>query len=459
MKFINDPYQKGETIAAIATAPGEAAISIVRLSGKNALDIADQIFSSPVSSFKSHSAHLGYIIDENAKNIDQALALPMLGSRSFCGEDTVEFHCHGGDFIAKEVLSLLLRKGAKAAKPGEFSFKAFINKKIDLAQAEAIQEIIGAKNRQFLKSAEEQLQGRLSKHIQNFQESITHISAMLNAWVDFPEEDLDFAPLEKVCQDLEQILASMKHLIESFDDGRVLREGAKICLLGSPNVGKSSLMNALLDKEKAIVTHIAGTTRDLIEDSWRLGQWEIQLCDTAGIRQADDIIEEEGIRRSKKALEDADLILWVLDQNKGLEDPSLLEIIKPQKTVLVWNKIDLSTNSEIPKLSINTLAEIAISVKEGRGIQKLQNLLLKLLSEQIKIEEKELVLTNFRHKLALESAYSSCQALLTGCQNKSSPEFLCEDARACLKELGKIIGKDIDEEIIHSIFSQFCIGK
>lgn len=459
MKFINDPYQKGETVAAIATAPGEAAIAIVRLCGDRALAIADEVFSARVSAFKSHSAHLGKIIDEKGHTIDQALLIPMLGKRSFCGEDTVEFHCHGGNFIAKEVLSLLLRKGAKAAKPGEFSFKAFINQKMDLAQAEAIQEMIGAQNKQFLKSAEEQLEGRLSKQIANFQKSMTRISAMLNAWVDFPEEDLSFAPLKDVCQDLEEICRSMQELIASFEDGRLLREGAKICLLGSPNVGKSSLMNALLNKEKAIVTEIAGTTRDLIEDSLRLGQWQLQLCDTAGIRQASDIIEEEGIRRSKKAIEDADLILWVLDQSKGLEDPSLIEIIDPKKTLLVWNKIDQSKDSQIPNLQLQTLGQIAISVKEGTGIDDLQKLLLEILSRKVKVCEKDLVLTSFRHKLALEAALSSCKMLLEGCQKERSPEFLCEDARACLKELGKIIGKDIDEEVLHSIFSQFCIGK
>lgn len=458
MEFIHQPYQPGETIAAVATPPGEGGVAIIRISGKEALDVAEKIFSGPIRSFKSHTLHYGHVLDQQGARVDDVLLTVMLGNRSYTGENTVEIHCHGGSLITRRVLDNVLQAGARAARPGEFTFKAFINGKIDLAQAEAVQELICAKNERALDAAEEQLKGTLSKKITIFQQELTQIAAILEAWVDFPEEGLEFTTMEELCADLQQTCLQLQKLADTFHDGRILHDGISLCLIGSPNVGKSSLMNALLEKERAIVSHIPGTTRDILEDHIRLNGLNFKLMDTAGIRATEEMIEQEGIRRSREAMQQADLILFVLDAAKGMDDQDywLLEQIPKHKAVAIWNKVDLPHDAmmalPIPHVTM-------LSAKQKTGIDDLRKMIDAVIWKNGPPSREEVLITNVRHKESIIKAIEACQQVIFGLKNEVSPEFLSMDMRQALSELGKIIGTNISEDIISAIFSKFCIGK
>jgi tRNA modification GTPase len=458
MDFIHDPYDPKETIAAVATPPGEGGVAIIRISGQHAIAVASKIFSGPVSSYISHTAHYGTIFNAKGESVDKVLLLVMRGKRSYTGEDTVEIHCHGGSLITRRVLDVVLQAGARAARPGEFTFKAFMNGKLDLAQAEAVQELIGAKNERALDAAQNQLQGSLSEKISHFQNSLTQTAAILEAWVDFPEEGLEFATPEQIYADLQSIHQQMSHLAATFREGRILQQGIALCLIGSPNVGKSSLMNALLDKDRAIVSPIPGTTRDVLEDHLRLNGLHFKLMDTAGIRLGEDLIEQEGIRRSKLAMAEADLILWVLDASRGLneEDQWLFEQMPKSKTIVIWNKVDLPC----PVLpSLNLPHSVQISAKNRFGLEQLHQKIDEVIWEKGPPSHEETLITNVRHQEALIRASEACQSVMTGLHTGISPEFLSLDMRTCLNELGKIRGTQVTEDILSAIFSSFCIGK
>lgn len=458
MHFIHDPYEPNETIAAIATPPGEGGVAIIRISGAKALDVAERIFSGPVKTYKTHTAHYGKIINSSGERVDDVLLLVMLGKRSFTGQDTVEIHCHGGGLITRRVLDVVLKAGAKAAKPGEFSFKAFMNGKLDLAQAEAIQELIAAKNERAVDAAENQLKGNLSLKISEFKESLTTIAAILDAWIDFPEEGLEFASMADICHDLSVIASKMQKLVNTFHDGKILHDGISMSLIGRPNVGKSSLMNALLDKDRAIVSHIPGTTRDILEDNMRLNGLNFKLIDTAGIRDTEEVIEQEGIRRSTKAMNEADLVLFIIDSSKPFDetDQALLEQIPKDRTIIIWNKVDLRESTIIP---LNFPHIVSISAKERIGLELLHEKIDEVIWKNGPPSREEIVITNIRHKESLTKAINACQSVIDGLNNGTSPEFLSMDIRLSLMELGKIIGTDISEDILSAIFSKFCIGK
>jgi tRNA modification GTPase len=458
MEFIHRTYFPGQTIAALATPPGEGGIAIVRICGDEALNVAQKIFSGPVHSYKTHTAHLGKVLDIQGNFIDQALMLVMLGRRSYCGEDTVEIHCHGGGLIARKVLESALLAGARSAYPGEFTFKAFMNGKIDLAQAEAVQELISSKNEYAMRSAASQLEGSLSLKIQSFQKELFDIAAILEAWVDFPEEGLEFTTMEELANTLLTSMQKMQQLVDTFHDGKILHDGLAICLVGCPNVGKSSLMNLLLDKDRAIVTPIAGTTRDVLEDHLKINGLNVRLIDTAGIRETGEIIEKEGIRRSKNAMKEADLVLFVLDASKGVtdEDKKLFDEIPKEKTLVIWNKCDL-TDEEMPSVDISY--SVKMSAKQKMGLQDLYTQIDKIIWDKGPPQKDEVVISNVRHKESLQRAIESCKNVYLGLKDNVSPEFITLDMRACLTELGTIIGKDISESILTSIFSKFCIGK
>lgn len=458
MEFVHTPYQPEETIAAVATPPGEGGVAIVRISGKDALAVAANVFSGPVHTYKTHTLHYGQVVNADKEHVDDVLLAVMLGRRSYTGEDTVEIHCHGGSLITRRVLDVVLAAGARAARPGEFTFKAFINGKIDLAQAEAVQELICAKNERALDAAEEQLKGSLSQKVEKLQNRLTGIAAILEAWVDFPEEGLEFASMEEVCAILDDTCQQMECLIATFRDGKIIHEGISLCLIGSPNVGKSSLMNALLDKERAIVSHIPGTTRDIVEDHMRLNGLNFKLIDTAGIRTTDEVIEQEGIRRSKAAMQQADLILLVLDAAKGLDeqDQRLLEQAPAAKTVVVWNKEDLP-HEVLPLVHIPHV--VSLSARHKTGLAALHKAIDEVIWQGGPPPKDELLITNVRHKEALLHALESCRQLIDGLKGGISPEFLSMDMRQTLVSLGSIIGTDITEDILSAIFSKFCIGK
>jgi len=458
MEFVHQAYIPGETVAAIATAPGEGGVAIVRISGEGALEVANAVFSGNVFSYQSHTAHFGALRDIAGKHVDDVLLLPMLGTRSYTGEDTVEIHCHGGALMTRRVLDCVLAAGARAAKPGEFTFKAFINGKLDLAQAEAVQALIHARNEKALDAADEQLQGTLSEKILGFQQNLNELAAILEAWVDFPDEGLEFMSMEALIEALEGSCAQIMELIATYHDGRIIQEGIALCLVGCPNVGKSSLMNALLQRERAIVSPIAGTTRDVLEDDLRLNGLNFRLIDTAGLRSSLELIEQEGIRRTKEQMAKADLVLLVLDASCGLTDADqeLLDEALEKKTIVVWNKIDLPHES-LPQLSLPHVA--ALSAKEKKGLDQLKGMIDTVLWENGPPSKEEIFITNARHFEALQKAADALKAVVSGLRAGVSPEFVSSDMRHSLKSLGSIIGSDITEDIITAIFSQFCIGK
>jgi len=449
-------YRAQATIAAIATPPGEGGVAIVRISGPEALVVAGRLFSGPVHAYKSHTAHVGKVIDRQGHLVDEALLLVMRAPNSYTGEETVELHCHGGSLVARKVLETALQAGALAAQPGEFTFKAYMNGKLDLTQAEAVQELIGAKNDLALCAAEQQLQGALSQKIAGFQKKLVDIAAILEAWVDFPEEDLAFAPMQDIIEQLETILQQMQKLADTFHEGKVIRYGLSVCLVGLPNAGKSSLLNALVGKERAIVTDIPGTTRDLIEEEIRLGSLTLHLIDTAGIRETNEIVEREGVRRSRSAIVEADLVLCVLDASVSIcpATQTLLTELPKHKTIVAWNKIDLS----FPTL-LGFPYEVCLSAKTGEGLQQLKQCIEHLVFRKGAPCKEEVMLTNARHAEAVQKAIAALVCVIHGLRTGVSAEFVSSDMRQTLIALGAIIGSDITEEILNAIFSKFCVGK
>lgn len=456
MEFIQQPYQPGETIAAIATPPGEGGVAIIRISGKEAIDIAEKVFSGPVRKYRSHTTHYGKIQNHLGDPIDSVLITPFYAPKSYTGENTVEIYCHGGSLITRRVLDAVLKAGARAALPGEFTFKAFINGKLDLTQAEAVQELISAKNERALDAAEKQLEGSLSHQVKKFQNKLTTIAAILEAWVDFPDEGLEFSSNEEVVKELEEIKQEIRHYISSFHDGKILHEGLSLSLIGAPNVGKSSLMNVLLDKERAIVSSIPGTTRDVLEDHLRLSGLNFRLLDTAGIRETEEYVEQEGIRRTLKAMQEADLILVILDIQDRKTIPAFLDQIPKEKAILVWNKCDLPHDA-LPSYGFSH--QVVISALEKRNIEELKNQIEVVIWKNGPPSKDEIIITNVRHKEALQEAEKMLTCLIEGLQLGVSPEFLTLEVRGTLQALGQILGTNISEDILSAIFSKFCIGK
>lgn len=455
MEFIHQPYIKGETIAAIATPIGEGGVAIIRISGDKALDVAEKVTSKKIRNFPSHTAHFVSIKNNNGEKIDEGLLLPMLNGKSYTGEDTIEIHCHGGSLITRRVLDVILNAGARAARPGEFTFKAFMNGKIDLSQAEAVQDLIGAKNERALDAAEKQLDGSLSTKVQLFQEKLNLIAAILEAFVDFPDEGLEFASQEEIIDRLQTIIIEIQKLIDTFHDGKILHDGLTLCLIGAPNAGKSSLMNALLDKERAIVSATPGTTRDILEDEMRLFGLNFKILDTAGLRETTEEIEQEGIRRAKAALNSADLILVVLDLSHPMHFPIDLEKIPKDKSILVWNKVDL-----YPHFSLEAFPhQVVISALKKEGLDALKQEIEKVVFKKGVPSKEEVIVTNVRHMEALQEAKEHLITLKKGLENGVSPEFLSIDMKSALYALGRIIGRNVGEDVLSAIFSTFCIGK
>ena len=458
MDFIHRPYQPGETVAAISTPPGEGGISIIRISGNRAIEIACRVFSGPVLTYLSHTAHLGIVCGRRGERIDEAVLLLMRAPKSYTGEDVVELQCHGGMIASKQVLEACLEAGARAALPGEFTFKAFMNGRLDLAQAEAVQRVIGAKNEQAFSAATKHLEGALSEKIHKLQKELVSLAAIFEAWVDFPEEGIEFASEKEVAERLLRVRDKIQRMIDTFEDGRRIDHGISLCIVGPPNAGKSSLMNALLDQERAIVTPIPGTTRDLLKEELTIGGLHFTLTDTAGIRETDEIIEQEGIKRSKAALQSADIVLLVLDVAKKIErtEIELLEILPKTKTIALWNKSDLP---HPPTFQLPFPLVLNISAKERTGIEELKKAIDRLIWQKGAPSKDELFITTLRHKEALCHAVQNIDKVIEGLSERTSPEFLSADLRGALTELGRVIGINITEVIISSIFSQFCIGK
>ncbi len=445
-----------ETIAAIATAPGEGGVAIIRISGKRAVELTASIYSGRLREYESHTLHLGKIIDPiEGKVIDEVMIAVMKAPRSYTGEETVEIQCHGGALVTRRVLETVLNTGVRAAGPGEFTFKAYMNGKIDLAQAEAVKELIAAKNNLALDIAANQLKGALSKKIKQFQEKLIDTAAILEASIDFPEDELESTSLEEIVFSMEELHRAITRLKETFHEGKIIHEGITLSLFGEVNVGKSSLMNHFLKKERAIVSDIPGTTRDRVEAEMRLGEFHFRLIDTAGIRATNDPVEQEGIRRSYEAIHESGLVLLVFDSTTGNEerDQELLNQVFLEKTIVLWNKIDLPSNRLKPPCAL------PVSAKSGIGFDAVYEAIHhKIWSTGVPAKD-EVIITNLRHKQALDDALHSIQLAIRALKEGLSPEFVVADVRQALSELGTIIGINIGEDILTAIFSKFCIGK
>ncbi len=461
-----------DTIAAISTSIGQSGIGIVRLSGSKAFEIADRLFRSPkkkkIHETPSHRILYGNIINPaNDEVVDEVLISVMRAPNTYTKEDIIEINCHGGVIPLRKVLELLLNEGARAAKPGEFTQRAFMNGRIDLAQAEAVLDVINSLTLQSQKTALRQLRGGLSVEIGTIREALIELTAFVEAHIDFPEEDIEDLTLKKMEEMAGKIKASLEKLIESSHYGMILRNGLKTAIAGRPNVGKSSLLNALLEHDRAIVTEMPGTTRDVIEEYLNIQGLPVKIMDTAGIRTVENIAEKEGVRRSLMAMEDADLVLLVLDGSTELHDTDreLIESSDAENTILVINKIDLPQKIDHPVSPLTkggikggSIPIVRISAKKGVGLDELKQQIVDT-ALRGRTECGTEVVTNTRHVHALEKTSVSINSFISGVLKNVSPEFLSIELRDALDAVGEIIGITTADDILNRIFSNFCIGK
>ena len=452
-----------DTIAAISTPSGKGGIGIVRLSGKNAIETADRIFTSPqhktLKQTPSHKIIYGHIVNSNKEILDEVLLSVMRAPNTYTKENVVEINCHGGAVPLRMVLELILKSGARLARPGEFTQRAFMNGRIDLAQAEAVLDAINSAAEQSQKAALEQLGGRLSKKIHSLRDKLVELTALVEAHIDFPEEDIESPSLNDMLKRALSICGEIARLIEGARHGMILREGLKTAIIGRPNVGKSSLLNALLEHDRAIVTEMPGTTRDVIEEYLDLNGFPVRIMDTAGIREAKDVAEKEGVERSLRAMKGADLVLLVLDGSEDLHDTDreLIERSALQNTILVINKTDRSQKIDLKNIGQET---VKISALTGAGLDELKNIITGIISDAGGGEASHSgLITNIRHVHALEKTLASMNSFIEGIDKKLSPEFLSVELREALDALGEITGITTPEDILNKIFSDFCIGK
>ena len=454
-----------ETIAAIATGMGNSGISIIRVSGANAISIADSIFcgknSKKLIDSPSHMAHYGHIVD-NGQIIDEVLVLVMKAPNTYTKEDIVEIDCHGGSFVTTKILDLVIRHGARPAEPGEFTKRAFINGRIDLAEAESVIDVINSKNDYALKSSVNILNGKLSGIIKEMRESIIYNVAYIESALDDPEHiSLDnFGDKFKITVD--KLINSVDNLIKSVDNGKILTEGIKTVILGKPNAGKSSLLNALVGEERAIVTDIAGTTRDALSEEIHLNGLTLKLIDTAGIRKTDDVVEKIGVLKAKEYALEADLIIYVCDSSTALDenDFEILDLIKDKNTIVLLNKSDLAGVISSEDISKHLSCPIInISAKEQTGISELSDTVKNMFMQGNIEYNDQIIITRSRQKDALYSAKNSLILVCESIDNGMPEDFYTIDLMNAYEELGKIIGESVEEDLVNEIFSKFCMGK
>ena len=455
-----------DTIAAIATAMGNSGIGIVRISGDEAIEVADRVFKlkggkDKLANQKSHTIHYGFVCDGD-EVIDEVLVMLMKGPRTFTAEDTVEIDCHGGMLVTRRVLEAVLKAGARLADPGEFTKRAFLNGRIDLSQAEAVIDVINAKNEYALKSSVGQLRGIVSKKIKELREQIIFEIAFIESALDDPEHISLDGYGDKLMTVVKGMEKELCKLIKSSSNGRVVSEGVKTVILGKPNAGKSSLMNVLVGEDRAIVTDIAGTTRDILEEHIYLQGISLNVVDTAGIRNTDDVVEKIGVSRAMDAAEDADLIIYVVDGSRDLDenDYQIMDFIKERKAVVLLNKSDLEqvvSVDEIIEKSGHSV--IAISAKREDGIDKLEEEIKSLFYEGEIDFNDQVMITNVRHAQALKEAYDSVLMVERSIEDGMAEDFYSIDLMNAYEELGKIIGEAVEDDLVNEIFSKFCMGK
>lgn len=456
---------KTDTIAAISTGMTSSGIGIVRISGEEAFAIADKMYVSrtgkKLSSMPSHTIQYGFIAD-GEDTVDEVLVMLMRAPRSFTAEDTVEINCHGGVYAMKRILELALKCGARCAEPGEFTKRAFLNGRIDLSQAEAVIDVIQAKNEYALKSSVSQLRGSVLKVIQELRSRIIYEIAFIESALDDPEH----ISLENYPQKLESKVSDMKDLLKkliaSSENGKRMREGIKTVIIGKPNAGKSSLLNLLLGEERAIVTDIAGTTRDTLEEQITIHGISLNIIDTAGIRETDDTVEKIGVKKAKTSAEEADLILYVVDSSSAFDenDEQILDLIKDRKTIILLNKIDLqSVTTEYMIKEKTDKPIIPISAKEETGLDLLEDTIKDLFYNGKISFNDEIYITNMRQKAALENAFSSLCKVQESIEMCMPEDFFSIDLMSAYEELGSITGESVGEDLVNEIFGRFCMGK
>lgn len=457
---------KTDTIAAIATGLSNAGISIIRISGDEAFSIIDRIYQSKnkkktLSSEKSHTVHYGFIVDEG-QVIDEVMVVIMRSPSTYTREDVIEIDCHGGIVVTRRILETVLKNGARIAEPGEFTKRAFLNGRIDLSKAEAVCDVINAKNEMALKSAVNQLRGKEYEQINQLREKILRDIAFIEAALDDPEHISMVGFDNELMEHIEDESQTINTMIKSSKNGRFIKEGIRTVILGKPNAGKSSLLNSLMGEERAIVTDIAGTTRDTLEETIQFGGITLNIIDTAGIRSTEDVVERLGVEKAKRFAEEADLILFVTDSSTSLDenDEAILELIYNKKSIILLNKSDL-----IPKISKEDLvmkAEapvLSISLKENKGLEELEELIKDMFFQgELKFNE-ELTISNQRHIESLMEALESLRNVKQSIDSGMTEDFYSIDLMSAYEELGKIIGENVEEDLVNMIFKEFCMGK
>lgn len=482
-----------DTIAAIATALSDSGIGIIRISGEKAIEISDSVFCNKygkkvLKNVQSHTIHYGYILnpfdfpdmdDYRKKIVDEVMVSVFRAPKSYTTEDTVEINCHGGILMTQKILKLVLRAGARLAEPGEFTKRAFLNGRIDLSEAEAVMDIIHSKNELSLKASVSQLRGDLADKIRILREDIIYEIAFIESALDDPEHiSLDGYP-DRLREKLKNMIQSISSLLETSENGRIMKEGISTVIVGKPNAGKSSLLNMILGQERAIVTDIAGTTRDVLEESVRLRDIHLNIIDTAGIRDTDDIVEKIGVDRARKYAKDADLVLYVVDTSVEIDenDKEIMSLIGDKKVILLFNKSDLeqkvSEEDFIESLNhckkesgenlnfcgIGSLAVIHTSAKENEGLEELEQKIRELFFHGEIKSENEIMITNIRHKQALQDAMDALKLVSKSIEEGMPEDFYSIDLMSAYSSLGLIIGEEVEDDLVEEIFSKFCMGK
>lgn len=461
---------KSDTIAAISTGMTNSGIGIIRISGPKAVSVADAVFlkknGKKLSEMENYTIHYGHIYD-SSEVIDEVLVLLMRGKKSYTGEDTIEIDCHGGVYVMQRILETVIKNGARLAEPGEFTKRAFLNGRLDLSQAESVIDVIHAKNDFALKSSMKQLSGFLSSAIKEMRKDILHEIAFLESALDDPEHISLDGYADNLMKIIENQRERIERLLSTSENGKLLKDGISTVIVGKPNAGKSSLLNMLVGEERAIVTEIAGTTRDIIEEQIHLGGILLNIIDTAGIRNTNDIVEKIGVDKAKKYIENADLILYVVDGSMELDqnDFQIMDLLQDRKTILLLNKSDLDmliTPDDIlehVKSNKNLCKIISVSAKQQLGLEELEKSICDLFfSGQIHFND-EICITNIRHKASLREALSSLNLVKRSIEDEMPEDFYSIDLMNAYKELGSIIGEEVEDDLVNEIFSKFCMGK
>ena len=455
-----------DTIAAIATAPGEGGIGIIRISGEKSLQVAQSIFKSKsgkmIKDYNARTLIYGTVVD-NEKVIDEVLVAYMKGPNSYTGEDVIDINCHGGFISVKKILELILSKGVRLAEAGEFTKRAFLNGRIDLSQAEAIIDVIKSKTDMAHEVAQSQLEGSLAKKIKDLRMNVTEVLAHLEVSIDFAEEDVEEITYQTLEEKALELRNEIKKLYDTAESGKILRDGLKTVIVGKPNVGKSSLLNSILGENRAIVTDIAGTTRDVIEEFVNIKGIPLKIVDTAGIRETEDVVEKIGVEKSRESFSTADLVIMVLDASRKLseEDMEILESLKNKKTIVLLNKMDLEPQIELEKIEefVNSEDIIKISALKHQGIEELQDKIEAMVYHGSVKNSSNLMITNSRHKDALFKAYESINDAISAIEQRMPYDFIEVDFKNIWDYLGYINGDTVREDLLDTIFANFCIGK